>query len=61
MIITNLKAVDSVRDGETVVGVESLSLEISLLANQHWPTSSCCHLIDNSEEAVKVQNQTNKH
>ena len=58
---TNLKTIDSVRDGETVVWVESLSLKISLLANQHWSTSSCSHLSsrNNSEEDAKIQKRKN--
>ena len=42
---TNLKAVDSMGDGETVVGVESLGLEVSFLIDEHRTTTSCCHLV----------------
>ena len=42
---TNLKAVDSMGDGETVVGVESLGLEVSFLTDEHRATPSCCHLV----------------
>ena len=42
---TNLKAVDSMGDGETVVGIESLGLEVSFLTDEHRATTSCCHLV----------------